>query len=99
MRRFDTNSVGAPYDTPIIWPAQPPRILFSSSARDRRRAEPDCAGATTAHAPSTIAAIANVQSLRMSSLSRQKGAPSTGAIGYSETSEDYQQWPPGRRRI
>src|SRR5204862_7671633 len=24
---FERNSVGAPYETPIIWPAQPPRIL------------------------------------------------------------------------
>ena len=30
---LDLNSVGAPYDTPIICPAQPPRILSSSSAR------------------------------------------------------------------
>src|SRR6476661_7340127 len=37
IRRFDRNSVGAPYETPIIWPAQPPRILSSRTARDRWR--------------------------------------------------------------
>ena len=30
---FDLNSVGAPNATPIICPAQPPRILSSSTAR------------------------------------------------------------------
>jgi len=37
IRRFERNSVGAPYETPIIWPAQPPRILSSRTARDSRR--------------------------------------------------------------
>ncbi len=33
---LDWNSVGAPYETPIIWPAQPPRILSSRAAREMR---------------------------------------------------------------
>src|SRR5947209_723284 len=37
---FERNSVGAPYETPIICPAQPPRILSSSVARERRREAP-----------------------------------------------------------
>ena len=34
---FEPNSVGAPYETPIICPAQPPRILSSRVARERWR--------------------------------------------------------------
>src|ERR1019366_9924407 len=34
---MDLNSVGAPNETPIIWPAQPPWILSRSSSRERCR--------------------------------------------------------------
>jgi hypothetical protein len=37
---FDLNSVGAPYETPIICPAQPPRILSSSTWREILRSRP-----------------------------------------------------------
>src|SRR5437016_5853122 len=37
---FERNSVGAPYETPIICPAHPPRIFSSSVARERRREAP-----------------------------------------------------------
>src|SRR6478609_3217401 len=34
---FEWNSVGAPNETPTIWPAQPPRTLSSNVARSRWR--------------------------------------------------------------
>jgi hypothetical protein len=34
---FDENSVGAPNETPIICPAQPPRTLSSNALRDSVR--------------------------------------------------------------
>ena len=49
---LDLNSVGAPNETPIIWPAHPPRTRSSNSAREIVRVPLGAAdGPTSTSAP------------------------------------------------